>query len=124
MAVLDWEDAEIGDPAYDVGIAYTRARADFGEESARRFTQEYLRYFDRDIAERLFFYKLVGILRLAILHSSVLSNPLRAYEIRGITAFLLFPFLRLPFFAKRTGANMDTIWVDYFKEFVGENLRR
>ena len=124
MIVRDWEDAEIGDPAYDVGIAYTRARADFGKETADRFVQEYFRYFDGDLTERLFFYKLVGSLRLAIFHSSVLSNPIRAYEIRGLKAFLSFPFLRIPFFAKRTGTNLDVVWVESFKEFFGENLKR
>jgi aminoglycoside phosphotransferase (APT) family kinase protein len=124
MVVMDWESAEIGDPAYDVGYAYTRMRSDLGEKTANRFVQEYVRYFDGDLAQRLLFYKLVGYLREAIIHSSVLSNPLRAYEIRGIPAFLSFPFLRLPFIAKRTGADWDVKWVDYFKEFVGENLRR
>ena len=124
MVVTDWEDAEIGDPAYDVGITYTRARADFGEKTADCFVQEYLRYFDGDLAERLFFYKLVAHLRLAITHSSILSNPLRAYEIRGPKTFLLFPFLGLPFIAKRTGADLDAFWVESFKEFLRENLRR
>jgi aminoglycoside phosphotransferase (APT) family kinase protein len=124
MIVTDWEDAQIGDPAYDVGIAYARARADFGEKTADRFVQEYVSYFDKDLADRLLFYKIVAQLRLAITHSSVLSNPLRAYEIRGIKAFLSFPFLRLPFVAKRTGADLDVAWVECFKEFVGENLRR
>jgi len=124
MVVIDWEEAEIGDPAYDVGIAYTRARVDFGKKTADRFVNEYVKYFDGDISERLFFYKLVGILRLAIIHSSVLSNPLMAYEIRGLNAFLMFPFLRLPFFAKRTGTDLDVIWVEQFKEFVEENFKR
>lgn len=124
MIVIDWEDAEIGDPAYDVGIAYTRARSDFGRKIADRFVQEYIGYFDGDLTERLFFYKLVGSLRLAIFHSSVLSNPIKAYETRGLKAFLSFPFLRIPFFAKRTGTNLDVVWVELFKEFVGENLRK
>lgn len=124
MVVLDWEFAEIGDPACDVGYAYARLRADLGEKTADRFVQEYVRYFDGDLAERLLFYKLMGHLRLAILHSSILSNPIKAYEFRGIKAFLSFPFLSLPFIAKRTGADSDVIWVECFKEFVRENLRR
>ena len=123
MVVLDWESAEIGDPAYDVGYAYARLRADLGEKTADRFVQEYVRYSDADLAERLLFYKLAGHLRLAILHSSILSNPLTAYEIRGIKAFLLCPFSHLPFVAKRTGANLDVTWIDLFEDFVGENLR-
>jgi len=124
MVVLDWESAEIGDPAYDVGYTYTRTRADMSEKTADRFVQEYLSHSDRDIVERLLFYKLVAHLRLAILHSSILSNPLTAYEIRGIKAFLFFPFLSLPYIAKKTRADWDTIWVECFKEFVGENFRR
>ena len=34
MVVIDWEDAEIGDPAYDVAMTYTRMRADNGEKAA------------------------------------------------------------------------------------------
>jgi aminoglycoside phosphotransferase (APT) family kinase protein len=124
MVVMDWESAEIGDPAYDVGYAYTRMRADLGEKTADRFVQEYLRYSNGDVAERLLFYKLVGYLREAIIHSAVLSNPLRVYEIRGINAFLSSPFLRLPFIAKMMGADLDVRWVDLFKEFVRENLKR
>jgi aminoglycoside phosphotransferase (APT) family kinase protein len=124
MVVIDWEEAEIGDPAYDLGIAYARAKVDFGEKTADRFVQEYLKYFDGDISERLFFYKLVGIFHLAIIHSSVLSDPLMAYEIRGRKAFLMFPFLRIPFFAKRIGTNMDIIWVELFKKFVEENFEK
>jgi aminoglycoside phosphotransferase (APT) family kinase protein len=123
MIVIDWEDAEIGDPAYDVGYAYTRVKADWGEKTADQFVQEYIRYFGSDIDERLLFYKLVAHLGEAILHSSVLSNPLTAYEIRGTTALLSFPFLRFPFIAKNTGTALDVIWPESFKEFVEENLK-
>ena len=123
MFVMDWEDAEIGDPAFDVGYAFARMWVDFDEKTADRVVQEYMRHFDGDIAERLRFYKLVVFLGEAILHSSVVSNPLTTYDIHGITAFLTFPFLRLPFNAKRTGANTDIIWLDCFKEFFEEYLR-
>ena len=122
MVVIDWEEAEIGDPAYDVGIAFIRAKVDFGEKAADRFVQEYLKYFDENLSERLFFYKLVGLLHLTMIHSSVLSDPLMAYQIRGMNAFLMFPFLRMPFFAKKTGTNMDVIWINQFKEFIEENF--
>jgi aminoglycoside phosphotransferase (APT) family kinase protein len=124
MVVTDWEDASIGDPAYDVGSAYARERVDLGKKTADLFVQEYLRYQNGDIAERLLFYKLLAYLRLAVTHNAVLSNPLRAYEIRGSKAFLSFPFLNLPFVAKRVGADLDAIWVESFKEFVKENLSR
>jgi thiamine kinase-like enzyme len=122
MVVLDWETAEIGDPAYDVGYAYARIRSESGEETADRFVKEYVRYFDGDLAERLLFFKLVGYLRPAIIHSSILSNPLTAYEIRGTKAFFLFPFLHLPFIAKMTGADHDVVLVECFEEFVRKNL--
>lgn len=121
--ILDWETAEIGDPAYDVGYAYARMRVDLGEKTADRFVKEYVRYFDGDFAERLLFYKLGAHLCMAILHNSVLSNPLTTYEIRGSKAFLSFPFLSLPFVAKRTGADLDITWVESFEDFVKENLR-
>ena len=122
LVVIDWESAEIGDPAFDVGYAYTRMRADLGEKDADRFVQDYMSYFDGDLADRVLFYKLAAHLRLAILHSSILSNPLTAYKIHGTKAFLLFPFLRLPIIIKRTDTNLDFMWVECFKEFVGENL--
>jgi len=124
MVVTDWEDAAIGDPAYDVGSAYARERVDLGKKTADRFVQEYLRYHDGDIADRLFFYELVAYLRLAITHNAVLSNPLRAYEIRGPKAFLSFPFFNLSFVAKMVGTDLDTIWVESFKDFVTENLSK
>jgi aminoglycoside phosphotransferase (APT) family kinase protein len=120
--LLDWETAEIGDPAYDVGYAYARTRAELGKKTADRFVREYMRYFDGDLTERLLFYKLVGHLRPAITHSSILSNPQTAYEIRGTKAFLLFPFLQLQFIAQMTGTNQDVILVESFKEFMRENL--
>jgi Phosphotransferase enzyme family len=122
--VMDWEDAEIGDPAFDVGYAFVRMRIDFDEKTADRFIQKYTRYSDGDIAERFDFYKLVVFLGEAILHSIVLSNPLTTYDIHGITAFLSYPFLRLPYNAKRTRADIDIFWVNCFKEFVKDQLIR
>ena len=124
MFVTDWEDAQIGDPIYDVGVAYVRAQVDFGKKTADRFVEEYMTYFDEDISEKIDFYKLVAHLRLAVTHSSVLSAPLRAYKIRGTKALLLFPFLRLPFISKSAGTDLDVIWIKNFKEFIEENLRR
>ena len=124
MLVTDWEDAQIGDSIYDVGVAYVRAQVDFGKKSADRFVQEYITHLDEDISERIDFYKIVAFLRLAVTHSSVLSAPLRAYEIRGTKALFLFPFLRLSFISKSTGTDLDVIWIENFKEFIEENLRR
>lgn len=124
MLVTDWEDAQIGDSIYDVGVAYVRAQVDFGKKTADRFVQEYITHLGEDISEKLDFYKLVAYLRLAVTHSSVLSAPLRAYEIRGTKALLLFPFLRLPFVSKSAGTDLDVIWIENFKEFIEENLRR
>jgi thiamine kinase-like enzyme len=124
MLVTDWEDAQIGDSIYDVGVAYVRAQVDFGKKSADRFVQEYITHLDEDISERIDFYKIVAFLRLAVTHSSVLSAPLRAYEIRGTKALLLFPFLRLPLISKSAGTDLDVIWIENFKEFIEENLRR
>jgi hypothetical protein len=122
MVVTDWEDATIGDPAYDVGSAYARERVDLGKKTADRFVQEYLRNQNGEIAERLLFYKLVAYLRLAITHNAVLSNPLRAFEIRGSKAFLAFPFFNFRFIAGRIGTDLDAIWVESFRQFVKENL--
>lgn len=120
MLVTDWEDAQIGDPMYDVGIAYVRNEVDFGKKTADRFVQEYLSYFDEDVSEKIRFYKLIAYLRLAVTHSSVLSAPLRAYEIRGTKALLLFPFIHLPFIKTVAGTDSDIIWVKNFRKFVKE----
>ena len=122
--VMDWEDAEIGDPAFDVGYTFVRMRVDFDEKTADRFIQKYIRYSDGSIAKRLDFYKLVVFLGEALLHSTVLSNPLVAYDIHGITAFLSFPFLHLPSNAKKTHADTDIFWVNCFNEFVKSQLIR
>ena len=124
MLVTDWEDAQIGDPIYDLGVAYVRAQVDFGKKTADKFLQEYVKYLNDDVSEKIDFYKLVAHLRLAITHSSVLSAPLRAFEIRGTKALLLFPFLHLPTISRSAGTNLDIIWIENFKTFVKENLRK
>ena len=124
MVVLDWEEATIGDPAFDAGYAFDRMWVDFGEKTAERFAQEYMRYFDEDIAERLHFYESVVFLGEAILSSTVLSSPLTAYRMYGAKAFLSFPFLHSSFGAKTSGDYMDAIWLNCFKEFVEHRLRR
>jgi thiamine kinase-like enzyme len=124
LLVTDWEDAQIGDPIYDLGIAYVRAQVDFGKKTADKFLQEYVKYLGDDVSEKIDFYKLVAHLRLAITHSSVLSAPLRAYEIRGSKALLLFPFLQASIISRTAGTNSDIIWIDNFKTFVKENLRK
>jgi hypothetical protein len=58
-------------------ISNKLVRAEFGEKTADSFVHKYLGYFDENFAKRLFFYKLVEYLRLAISYNSVLSNPLR-----------------------------------------------
>ena len=124
LLISDWEDAQIGDSIYDVGIAYVRAQIDFDKQTADRFVQNYLTYFDEDISEKIKFYKLVAYLRLAITHSSIMSSPLRAYEIRGLKALLFFPFLGFPFISKSAGTDLDDVYIENFKEFVEENLKR
>jgi aminoglycoside phosphotransferase (APT) family kinase protein len=124
LLITDWEDAQIGDSIYDVGIAYVRAQIDFDKQTADRFVQNYLTYFDEDISEKINFYKLVAYLRLAITHSSIMSSPLRAYEIRGAKALLFFPFLGFPFISKSAGTDLDDVYIENFKEFVEENLKR
>jgi aminoglycoside phosphotransferase (APT) family kinase protein len=123
MLVTDWEDAQIGDPMYDVGVAYVRSQVDFGKKTADKFLQKYVEYLDEDFSEKIDFYKLVAHLRLAITHSSILSAPFRAYEIRGTKALLLFPFLNMSIINRYAGTDLDIIWIENFKKFVEENLR-
>jgi aminoglycoside phosphotransferase (APT) family kinase protein len=128
--VLDWEWAEIGDPAYDVGYAYHFVRllhdpeSPESEEKADRFISEYTRNFRGDIRQRLEFYQVVGILRLAILFNSVLTNPLRAYKFHGSKALIAFPFIRRPFIAKKIGTYEELFWLNYSKNFLESTLKR
>jgi aminoglycoside phosphotransferase (APT) family kinase protein len=124
LLIADWEDSQIGDSIYDVGVAYVRAQIDFDKQTADRFVQKYLTYFDGDLSEKINFYKTVAYLRLAITHSSILSSPLRAYEIRGSKALLFFPFLSFPFISRSAGTDLDDVYIENFKEFVEENLKR
>ena len=124
LLVTDWEDAQIGDPIYDLGVAYVRAQVDFGKKTADKFLQEYVKYLGDDVSEKIDFYKLVAHLRLAITHSSVLSAPLRAYEIRGTKALLLFPFLNLSTISRCAGTNLDIIWIENFKTFVEREFEK
>ena len=122
--VLDWEEATVGDPTFDAGYAFVRTWVDRGEKAADRFAQEYMGYFEGDVAERMHFYESVVFLGEAILGSTVLSSPLTAYHVHGINAFLFFPFLHSSFAAKNTGASWDIIWVNCFKEFFKYRLRQ
>lgn len=122
MLVTDWEDATVGDPAYDVGVAYVRTESDFGRETADRFLKEYLTYSEKDISKRIAFYKLLAYLRLAITHSSILSNPRRKLEIRGPRALIFDPFNHLTFLNRKAGNNLDYMWVDKFKKEI--NLQK
>ncbi len=124
MLVTDWEDARIGDSVYDVGVAYVRAQVDFGKKTADRFVHDYITLLGEDISEKMEFYKLLAHLRLAVTHSSVLSAPLRAYEIRGTKALLLFPFHRSQLISKSAGTDLDVIWINNFRGFIEEELRR
>jgi len=115
MVVIDWEDAEIGDPAYDVGYAYHFVKffsdpknPNSAEKTAERFISKYTRNFQGDISGRLEFYKMVGILGTSIYYSSGLSNPIYAYKyhqrkilptfpyLSGLLILLGFPFIRWP----------------------------
>jgi aminoglycoside phosphotransferase (APT) family kinase protein len=123
MLVIDWEDALIGDPIYDVSIAFVRAQVDFGKEIANQFVGKYMEHNSENMTEKIQFYKLIAYLRLAVTHSAVISAPLRAYKIRGGKALLLFPFLDLPFISQKVGTSADVVWIDNFTEFVKEYLR-
>ena len=99
-----------------------------GEGVAERFVSEYSKNFHGDVHQRLEFYKVVGLLGVAIVVSSWISNPLEAYKGFGNKSFaraLAFPFLRSQFFVKRW-LNSDFLvsYLQYCQDFIKTALRR
>jgi aminoglycoside phosphotransferase (APT) family kinase protein len=135
LEVIDWENVQIGDPAFDVGYAYQMIRlmykdksSNSGEEAAERFVSEYSSNFRGDVHQRLEFYKVVGILSVAIVVSSWISSPVEAYRSFGYKSFaraLAFPFLRSQFFVNRW-LNSDFLvsYLHYTQDFIETTLRR
>lgn len=101
MKVIDWDGSEIGDPAFDVGYAYNVIKLlcdgkKAGYDPADQFIAEYLRNSIAPIGQRLEFYKVVGILKIAIQVSAWISNPYICYRRFGRSALaraLAFPFV-------------------------------
>ena len=134
LKVIDWESVQIGDPAFDVGYAYHMIKmmnnddSNSGEKVAERFISEYSRNFQGDVHQRLEFYKVIGILGVAIVVSSWISNPMEAYRGFGYKSFaraLAFPFLRYQFLTKKW-LNSDFLvsYLQYCQDFIKSTLRR
>jgi aminoglycoside phosphotransferase (APT) family kinase protein len=143
LIVLDWDSAEIGDPAFDVGYAYHFIKffsdpknPNSGEKTAERFVSEFNRHFQGDINHRLEYYKIVGLLGTSIHCSSGLSNPVYAYKyhrrkvlptlspLSGLFILLGFPFIRRPAVARQLAAEGDILWLKYYKNYLEEALRQ
>ena len=135
LKVIDWEDVDIGDPAFDVGYAYhviklmnDKKNPDSGDKVAEQFVSEYAKNFRGDIQQRLEFYKVVGILGVTIEISSWIRNPLKAYKLFGQKAFartLAYPFLPLHIVNKKwMNADFLVSYLQYFQEFVETTLKR
>lgn len=135
LKVIDWESVQIGDPAFDVGYAYHMIKlmyndknSNSGEGVAERFVSEYSRNFQGDVHRRLEFYKVVGLLGVAIVVSSWISNPLEAYRrfgYKSLARTLAFPFFRSQFLVKRW-LNSDFLvsYLQYCQDFIETTLRR
>lgn len=133
--MIDWESVQIGDPAFDVGysyhiikLMYNDKNSNLGEGVAERFVSEYSKNFKGDINSRLEFYKVVGLLGMAVVISSWISNPLEAYRgfgYKSLARALAFPFLRSQFFVKRW-LNSDFLvsYLQYSQEYIKTALRR
>ena len=126
---------DIGDPAFDVGYAYhvvklmyNEKNPNSGENAAERFVSEYTKNFQGDVHRRLEFYKVVGILGVAIEVSSWISNPIEAYRRFGQQALaraLAFPFLRSHFLAEKwLNADFLVHYLQYCQDFIETTLKR
>ena len=126
LEVIDWESAQIGDPAFDVGYAYhmiklmnNETHAKNGERLAERFISEYSHNFHGDIYQNLEFYKIVGLLGVAIVVSSYVSCPAEAYKRFGNKAMvqsLVFPIPHANYLFKRWLSN------DFLVNFLSYSL--
>lgn len=135
LEVIDWESAQIGDPAFDVGYAYHLVRLMYGEKNsnlgeklAEEFVSEYSKNFKGDFHRRLEFYKIVGLLGVAIVVSSWISNPIEAYRRFGQKAFvraLAFPFSRSQILVNKW-LNEDFLvsYLQYSQDFIETALKR
>jgi thiamine kinase-like enzyme len=137
MVFVDWEGVDIGDPAFDVGLAYHTIKffsnpkdPNSAEQIAERFLSKYLQEYKGDIRSRLEFYQVVSILLYMINRSSCLASPIKAYEHRKNRVMLSipflklpiilfgFPFLRFPFIARQLALEQDIYWLKYFEKFM------
>ena len=135
LKIIDWESVQIGDPAFDVGYAYHMIKlmyndknSNSGEGVAERFVSEYSRNFQGDVLRRLDFYKVVGLLGVAVVVSSWISNPLEAYRgfgYKSLARALAFPFLRSQFLGKKW-LNSDFLvsYLQYCQDFIKTTLRQ
>ena len=108
LKIIDWESVQVVDPAFDVGYAYhiiklmyNEKNSNSNEGAAERFISEYSKNFKGDVHSRLEFYKVVGLLSVAVVVSSWISNPLEAYRGFGSKSSaraLAFPFIHSQFF--------------------------
>jgi hypothetical protein len=125
----------IGDPTFDVGYAYHMVKlmckdknSEIGEEAAENFLSEYAKNFQGDVHQRLEFYKIITLLGVAEVVSSLISNPLDAYRHfgnRALARSLAFPFLRSHFLAKKwLNADFLVHYLQYSQEFIETTLRR
>jgi aminoglycoside phosphotransferase (APT) family kinase protein len=135
LKIIDWESVQIGDPAFDVGYAYhmiklmyNDKKSNSGEGVAERFVSEYSRNFQGDVHKRLEFYKVVGLLGIAVVVSSWISNPLEAYRgfgYKSLARALAFPFFRSQFLVKKW-LNSDFLvsYLQYSQDFINTTLKR
>jgi len=128
MMILDWDWAEIGDPACDLGYTYHSLKffCDYrnpssADDVAEHFVSEYLKNFKGDVLPRLKFYKLIGALRIAVMATRVLSNPVVAYKYLGPKALFGFPFLEQPLARRWLNSEKELVRVKYFEDFVEAN---
>ena len=125
LVTIDFEDTEIGDPAYDVGYAYNTVRfhyypgnPELGEKTAERFVNEYSRHFEGDTNHNLLFYKVIGALNPSLLCSLEYFNPAKIYRKYGPKGLIAFPFLHIPLAARTLlGGDAFIQYLKYSEQF-------
>ena len=98
------------------------------DQIIEHFVSEYEKISRSDVHRRLEFYKVVGLLGVAIVVSSWISKPLDAYRCFGRKAFeraLAYPFLQSHSLAKKW-LNEDFLvsYLQYCQDFIETTLKR
>jgi aminoglycoside phosphotransferase (APT) family kinase protein len=124
--VIDWDSVEIGDPAYDVAYNYhmmqilrdSREEGIACKKNADQFVCEYSKRSNKEVRDRIEFYKAITLLKMAIEVGPWNSNPLTAYKHYGFRAIYEFPLAHFPLVERKWSKLSFSSVCEYFTEYL------